>query len=99
MAPPVRSHSAMSELPDTVLVRELGARGRGLVAARDVKTGDLLLQEYPLLVIDGEDNEVGVPTEFRLNSNVYRSQVMHLNLSLKQLTRLPEAKCWSSLIQ
>ena len=80
-------------------VAKLEGKGKGLVATRKAAAGDLLLQEYPLMVIDGEDNEVGVPIELRLNSNAYRSQVMHLNLSLKQLTRLPEAKCWSSLIQ
>ena len=80
-------------------VAKLEGKGKGLVATRKAAAGDLLLQEYPLLVIDGEDNEVGVPIELRLNLNAYRSQVMHLKLSLKQLTRLPEAKCWSSLIQ
>jgi len=37
-----------------VLVRETEARGRGLVAARDVKTGDLLLQDRAVITVTEE---------------------------------------------
>ena len=50
-------------------VAKLEGKGKGLVATRKAAAGDLLLQEYPLMVIDGEDNEVGVPIELRLNLN------------------------------
>ena len=51
MAPPVRSHCAMSELPDTVLVQELGARGRGLVAARAITRGQLILRDEAAVTV------------------------------------------------
>ena len=37
-----------------VMIRETEGRGRGLVAARDIKTGEVILQDRPVITVSGE---------------------------------------------
>ena len=60
---------------------KLEGKGKGLVATRKVATGDILLQETPLMVIDSEDKEVravfsspgfALPEHFQVSSDVFK---------------------------
>ena len=67
-----------------VMVTEIPGKGRGLVAAREIKMGELIFNDKPTIKIDSDGNN-----ELLCESMGTEDKMKLMDLILKQLDRLP----------